>query len=51
MAWKDVEKPTIINTDKAPTYGIAIAELKAEGKCPDVPALLAQNLEIHATVR
>lgn len=29
---KDWEKFTIINTDKAPTY-IAIAELKAEGKC------------------
>jgi transposase-like protein len=32
---KDWEKPEIINTDKAPTYGIAISELKAEGKCPD----------------
>ena len=31
---KDWEKPQSINTDKAPTYGIAIAELKAEGKCP-----------------
>ncbi|WP_235680989.1 IS6 family transposase [Agrobacterium vitis] len=31
---KDWEKPTVINTDKAPTYGIAIAELKADGKCP-----------------
>jgi IS6 family transposase len=31
-AW---EKPEIINTDKAPTYGIAIAELKAESKCPE----------------
>ncbi len=30
-AW---EKPEIINTDKAPTYGIAITELKVEGKCP-----------------
>jgi IS6 family transposase len=30
-AW---EKPQVINTDKAPTYGIAISELKAEGKCP-----------------
>ncbi len=29
---KDWEKPEIINTDKAPTYGIAISELKAEGK-------------------
>jgi transposase-like protein len=32
---KEWEKPEIINTDKAPTYGIAIAELKAEGKCPE----------------
>ena len=32
---KDWEKPEIINTDKAPTYGIAIAELKTEGKCPE----------------
>lgn len=31
---KDWEKPTVINTDKAPTYGIAISELKADGKCP-----------------
>ena len=30
---KDWEKPKVINTDKAPTYGIAISELKAEGKC------------------
>ena len=26
--------PNSINTDKAPAYGVAIAELKAEGKCP-----------------
>jgi len=32
---KDWEKPLKINTDKAPTYGIAIRELKAEGKCPE----------------
>jgi len=32
---KQWEKPTIINTDKAPTYGIAISELKAEGRCPE----------------
>jgi transposase-like protein len=31
---KDWEKPEIINTDKEPTYGIAISELKTEGKCP-----------------
>ncbi len=30
-AW---EKPKVINTDKAPTYAIAISELKAEDKCP-----------------
>ena len=24
----------VLLTDKAPTYGIAISELKAEGKCP-----------------
>ncbi len=32
---KDWEKPTVINTDKTPTYASAIAELKAEGKCPE----------------
>lgn len=31
---KDWEKPHTINTDKAPTYGAAISELKAVGKCP-----------------
>lgn len=30
---KDCEKPRVINTDKAQPYGIAIAQLKAEGKC------------------
>ena len=30
-AW---EQPEVLNTDKAPTYGAAIAQLKAEGKCP-----------------
>jgi len=30
----DWEKPKVINTNKAPTYGTAIWELKAEGKCP-----------------
>ena len=29
----DWEKPTVINTGKAPTYAAALAELK-EGKCP-----------------
>lgn len=31
---KDWEKPRVINTDKAPAYAAALAELKAEGKCP-----------------
>lgn len=31
---KEWEKPTAVNTDKAPTYGIAIAQLKAANKCP-----------------
>ncbi|GAM07732.1 IS6 family transposase, partial [Novosphingobium sp. MBES04] len=29
---KGWEKPTKLNTDKAPSYGVAIAELKREGK-------------------
>lgn len=32
---KDWEKPETINTDKAPTYGIAISELKKDDKLPD----------------
>jgi transposase, IS6 family len=32
---KDWEKPTVINTDKAPTYAAALAELKKEGRCPE----------------
>ena len=32
---KDWEQPEVLNPDKAPTYAAAIAELKAEGKCPD----------------
>jgi len=31
-AW---EKPETINIDKAPTYGIAISELRKDGKSPD----------------
>lgn len=31
---KDWEKPKSINTDKAPTYAAAIAQLKDEGTCP-----------------
>jgi IS6 family transposase len=31
---KDWEKPSVINTDKAPTYAAALAELKKEGRCP-----------------
>jgi IS6 family transposase len=34
-ALKAWEQPEVINTDKAPTYGIAISALKAEGKCPE----------------
>lgn len=30
----DWEKPTVINTNRAATYGIAISALKADGKCP-----------------
>ena len=32
---KDWEQPEVLNTDKAPTYAAAIAEFKAEGKCPN----------------
>ena len=32
---KEWEKPETINTDKAPTCGIAIGELKKDGKLPD----------------
>jgi transposase, IS6 family len=32
--FKDWEKPSSITTDKAPTYPIAIEDLKAVGKCP-----------------
>ena len=28
--WKEWELPEVVNTDKAPTYAAAIAELKAE---------------------
>ena len=31
---KDWELPEVVNTDKAPTYAGAIAELEPEGKCP-----------------
>ena len=31
---KEWEQPEVLNTDKAPTYTAAIAELKSEGKCP-----------------
>jgi transposase, IS6 family len=34
MGLKDWEKPTVINTDKASTYAVALAELKEAGKCP-----------------
>ena len=32
---KDWEKPTVINTGKAPTYAAALAELKKAGKCSE----------------
>jgi transposase-like protein len=31
---KDWEKPSVTNTDKAPKYAAAPADLKAEGRCP-----------------
>jgi len=31
---RDWERPEVINIDKAPTYGIVISDLKAEGKNP-----------------
>ena len=31
---KEWKQPEVLNTDKAPNYAGAIAELKAEGKCP-----------------
>jgi IS6 family transposase len=31
---KDWEQSPVINTDKAPTYAAALADLKAESKCP-----------------
>lgn len=31
---KSWEQPRVINTDKAPTYAAALAELEQEGKCP-----------------
>jgi hypothetical protein len=40
LSWQGAERPDglgkadIINTDKAPTYAAALAELKKEGKCP-----------------
>jgi len=32
---REWEKPRVINTDKAAAYGVAIQELKAEGKLPE----------------
>lgn len=34
---KEREKPSAINTDKAPTYAAALAQLKKEGRCPVHP--------------
>ena len=41
---KPWERPEIINTDKAPTYAIAIAELKAEGKCREKRRIDKSNI-------
>ena len=32
---KDWQCPSVINTDKAASYGVAITALKEEGKCPE----------------
>ena len=32
--FKDWQKPSTIDTDKAPSYGVVIEKLKNEGKCP-----------------
>jgi len=32
---RDWKKPTVSDTDKAPTYAAALSELKKEGQCPD----------------
>ena len=34
---KSWEQPRIVNTDKAPAHAAALAELGAEGKCPEDP--------------
>ena len=31
---KEWEQPEVLNTDKAPSYAAAIAQLKDEGRCP-----------------
>ena len=31
----DWEAPEVVNTDTAPTYAAALAELKKDGKCPE----------------
>jgi len=42
---KPWEKPTVINTNKAPAYQAGLAEPKAEGKCPEH----TEHLELRAT--
>ena len=42
---KDWEQPEIINTDKAPAYAAALAELKTEGKCPETRTSTGQVSE------
>ena len=48
---KDWEPPEVINTDKAPTYAAALAELKAAGKCPKDTAPASQVSEQHRRSR
>jgi transposase, IS6 family len=38
QGFKEEEKPSLIHSDKAPTYGKAIAALRREGKFPDTIA-------------
>lgn len=41
---KDWEQPEIINTDKAPTYAAALAELKAEASAQGHTAPTGQSI-------
>lgn len=48
---KDWEMPVKINTDKAPTYGAAIAELKKAGKLPDETQHPIKGFEVMHALR